>query len=222
MAEINNFSLPTNFTGDVTFYKNVNFAGGVVGVPEAVEAIPSGTSMLFYQASAPTGWTKQTTHNDKSLRVVSGAGGTDGGSSSFSSVFASRTPAGSVSSSFSGSTSGASANISVSSSTISISVGGHSMSANEMPLHAHTYLTNQGTGGGQGGGGADTGSTNAITGGTGGSAAHTHGITQTAHSHGITQSNHSHGLSGSVSSSFSGNAMDFAVQYIDVIICTRD
>ena len=220
MAETNNFSLPTNFTGDVTFYKNVNFAGGIVG--SSVEAIPSGTSMLFYQASAPTGWTKQTTHNDKSLRVVSGAGGTDGGSSSFSSVFASRTPAGSVSSSFSGSTDGAEADISVDSSTITITVDGHSLSVQELALHAHNYRTNQGTGGGQGGGGADTGSTNATTGGTGQSRAHTHGITQTAHNHGITQTAHNHDVSGTVTSTFSGDAMDFAVQYVDVIICTRD
>ena len=34
--------------------------------------IPAGTFMLFVQSAAPTGWTKQTTHNDKALRVVSG------------------------------------------------------------------------------------------------------------------------------------------------------
>ena len=31
--------------------------------------IPSGTSMLFQQTAAPTGWTKQTTHNDKAIRL---------------------------------------------------------------------------------------------------------------------------------------------------------
>ena len=48
---------------------------------------PTGTVMLFAQAAAPTGWTKQTTHNDKSLRVVSGTGGGSGGSVAFSTVF---------------------------------------------------------------------------------------------------------------------------------------
>jgi hypothetical protein len=43
--------------------------------------------MLFQQSSAPTLWTKQTTHNDKALRVVSGAA-SSGGSSAFSTVFA--------------------------------------------------------------------------------------------------------------------------------------
>jgi hypothetical protein len=47
---------------------------------------PSGTLMLFQQTSAPTGWTKQTTHNDKALRVVSGAA-SSGGSVAFTSVF---------------------------------------------------------------------------------------------------------------------------------------
>jgi hypothetical protein len=45
-----------------------------------------GTAIIFQQTSAPTGWTKQTTHNDKALRVVSGAAGS-GGSSAFSTVF---------------------------------------------------------------------------------------------------------------------------------------
>ena len=39
----------------------------------------SGTLMLFQQSSAPVGWTKQTTHNDKVLRVVSGTAGSGGG-----------------------------------------------------------------------------------------------------------------------------------------------
>ena len=34
--------------------------------------IPSGTKMLFQQTSAPTGWTKITTHNDKAIRVAPG------------------------------------------------------------------------------------------------------------------------------------------------------
>lgn len=48
--------------------------------------IPSGTVMLFAQTNAPNGWTKLTTHNDKALRVVSGAAGS-GGATAFSSAF---------------------------------------------------------------------------------------------------------------------------------------
>lgn len=52
--------------------------------------IVAGTKMLFAQTSAPTGWTKDTTHNDKALRVVSGTA-SSGGSTAFTTVFASRT-----------------------------------------------------------------------------------------------------------------------------------
>lgn len=41
--------------------------------------IPAGSVMVFYQASAPVGWTKVVTQNDKALRVVSGSGGVSGG-----------------------------------------------------------------------------------------------------------------------------------------------
>lgn len=49
-------------------------------------SFPSGTLMLFQQTAAPTGWTKQTTHNDKALRVVSGTA-SSGGTTAFSTVF---------------------------------------------------------------------------------------------------------------------------------------
>lgn len=52
-----------------------------------IQPFPSGTNLLFQQTSAPPGWTKQTAHNDKALRVVSGSA-SSGGSNSFSSVMA--------------------------------------------------------------------------------------------------------------------------------------
>ena len=60
---------------------------GGVSVPPS---IPSGVSILFYEASAPTGWTKVTTQDNKALRVVSGTGRGSGGSASFTSVFTNR------------------------------------------------------------------------------------------------------------------------------------
>lgn len=53
----------------------------------------AGTSMLFFNATAPTGWTKQTTHNDKAIRLVSGTP-SSGGTSPFSTVFGLITTAG--------------------------------------------------------------------------------------------------------------------------------
>lgn len=49
--------------------------------------VPQNSVSIFFQSAAPTGWTKSTTHNDKTLRVVSGTGGGSGGTSSFSTVF---------------------------------------------------------------------------------------------------------------------------------------
>jgi hypothetical protein len=52
--------------------------------------VPQTSSVTFYQSSAPTGWTRVTTHNDKALRVVSGTGAGSGGTNSFSSTFGSK------------------------------------------------------------------------------------------------------------------------------------
>jgi hypothetical protein len=50
-------------------------------------AFASGTSMIFFDAAAPTGWTKDTTHHDKAIRVVNTSGGAAAGSLNFSTVF---------------------------------------------------------------------------------------------------------------------------------------
>lgn len=44
---------------------------------------PQTTPVVFYQASAPTGWAIVTTHNDKALRVVSGTGAGSAGTNVF-------------------------------------------------------------------------------------------------------------------------------------------
>jgi microcystin-dependent protein len=79
----------------------VNRTTGVVTVPNlvvgtnTVDSFASGTRMLFQQTTAPVGWTKITDYNDYTLRVVSGSVGT-GGSTNFSTVFASRAVTGTV------------------------------------------------------------------------------------------------------------------------------
>lgn len=47
---------------------------------------PATTAMLFQQAAAPSGWTKQSTHNNKAIRLVTGAI-VNGGSNPFTTVF---------------------------------------------------------------------------------------------------------------------------------------
>jgi hypothetical protein len=62
----------------------------------ATTSIPSGSVVLFYQSAAPTGWTQVTSLNDYDLRLVSGAGGSTGGTTAYSSVFTNQTPSISV------------------------------------------------------------------------------------------------------------------------------
>lgn len=66
-----------------------------------------GTKAVFQQTAAPTGWTKDTTHNDKALRVVTGTA-SDGGSDAFTTAFGA------------GKT-----------------TGGHTLTEAEMPSHDH-------------------------------------------------------------------------------------
>ena len=57
-------------------------AGGAAG------GFETGTKIVFQQTAAPTGWTKDTSHNDKALRVVSGTA-SSGGTDSFTTTFGS-------------------------------------------------------------------------------------------------------------------------------------
>ena len=70
----------------------------VNGTAVANQGFAQNTAMVFYQETAPTGWTKVTSGiDDKALRVQTGsAGGTTGGSVAFETAFASQTPSGSV------------------------------------------------------------------------------------------------------------------------------
>ena len=192
------------------------------------------STVLFYNSSAPTGWTKVTTQNNKALRVVSGTGGVSGGSGgTFSAVFASRTPAGTVS--------GGTASVTVSGTTGSTALsvaqipthlhglGNHSHGVND-PGHSHGYdRTTQGQDTRSGGDikyiNADRAETD--TRGTGISIQGASGPTGDGSNYGLAGQGHSHSFSGSGSgsvsgASFSGSALDFAVQYIDVIIASKN
>lgn len=169
----------------------------------SVAPFPSGTVMLFQQTAAPTGWTKSVTHNDKALRVVNGTA-SSGGTTAFSSVFTSRTPAGTVSSS--------SGPVTISG-PISGTVGSTTLTASQIPAHTHSYNV-VGAGSGLASGANFTGASPTNTGNNspaGGSHSHPFSgtFTDTAHNH-------------TVSSSFTGTALDFAVSYVDVIFATKD
>jgi len=148
-----------------------------------VAAFPSGTLMLFQQTAAPTGWTKQTTHNDKALRVVTGTVGS-GGSSGFTTAFGTPTVTG----------------------TIAGSTGAHTLSTSQMPSHRHSitgwYSQNEA------GGGYkyrdfyfyDNLSYTYYTNYEGGGGSHSH----------------------SLSASFSGGAAAINVEYVDLIIASKN
>lgn len=91
MATMADNTMKGNLSGGVAAPQDVSISD----LAEAVGAFPAGTRMLFQQTAAPTGWTKDTGHNDKALRIVSGTAGT-GGAVAFSVAFAAQTPAGTV------------------------------------------------------------------------------------------------------------------------------
>lgn len=144
-----------------------------LGVPATVAAvIPPGTVMLFYQAAAPTGWTKLTTQNNKALRVVSGSGGVAGGSVAFTTAFASKAVAGSV--------------------------GATTLSSAQMPYHGHN--------------------TTGYNGGIDGTAFAHSGVSGPSY---VLEINGSGG-GGSHTHSFTGTAINLAVQYIDLILASKN
>jgi len=84
-AATSTINSPTIVTGTVSADPVV--ALGIAPKQYVDAVIPSGTLMLFQQTAAPTGWTKETTHDDKALRVVSGTA-SSGGTRNFTTVFA--------------------------------------------------------------------------------------------------------------------------------------
>jgi len=162
---------------------------------------PISTVWSFYQANAPTGWTKVTTQDNKALRVVSGTGGGGGGSNSFTSTMS---------------------NISISGSlSFSTGTGDYSLTTPQLPSHAHgnggeiglnanpATFNPDGTQTGYSGGdvrrpvpSGATGQWIRTTGGIGGAGSN---------------AGHTHPSSGSGPVNTS---LGIAVQYIDIIVCS--
>ena len=152
----------------------------------------SGTRMTFNQTNAPTGWTKSTSVDNAGFRLVSGSV-SSGGSVDFSTAFASQTPTGSVSTSIT---------------SISGSAGATTLSIPQIPSHNHTQFTSLGVGCGVFFAGQTANpSPSDNTGSTGGGGSHDHPFSFS---------------SGIASSSFSGNAINLAVKYVDLIIAQKN
>lgn len=131
-------------------------ARATLGAAEAA-IIPPGTVMAFFQAAAPVGWTQITIHDNKAMRIVSGAGGGSGGSVAFTAAFASQAVTG------------------VNSAT--------TLTSAQIPWHTHTLKVYSTSGAGpnpSGGGGGSVTGYPATDSGTGGGGSHNHTFTGTA------------------------------------------
>lgn len=148
------------------------------------------TATVFQQTTAPTGWTKQTDHNNKALRLVTGSVST-GGTTGFTSVLTSRTIA--------------TANLPAHTHSFSATSG--SSGALAVTFNRSSWTYNVSTN--------DTGFTSGGQSALDDVDANNDTITATAASH-------THSVSGTTGSTGGATAMDFAVQYVDVIIATKD
>ena len=192
-----------NTTSNVKFVSpgtagNVLTSTGSAWSSAAAAAFDAGTVMLFAQTNAPTGWTKDSTNfNNSGLRVVTGSAST-GGSVDFTVAFASQTPSGSVAIT-----------------AVSGSAGNTTLSIPQIPSHNHPGPVTDGSGSGSPTGryfspvfGPTTqtaGSTPTQVAPEGGSGAHSHPFSFS-----------------SGSGTFSGNAINLAVKYVDVIRATKN
>jgi hypothetical protein len=158
----------------------------------AATGFASGTVLIFAQTAAPTGWTKNTSTGDNSALRVVTGAASTGGSVAFTTAFASQTPTGSVSIS-----------------SVTGSAGATTLTTPQIPAHSHTTVSFDGPGqptrrigftNGTVPGANTTASNN-----TGGGGSHDHPFSFS-----------------SGSGTFSGTAINLAVQYIDVIRATKD
>lgn len=163
----------------------VQFPDSSIQLTAAVSEFVSGTLMLFQQTAAPTGWTKQTTHNDKALRVVSGAV-SSGGTTAFSTVFTDQTPT---------------------ITTSGLSAGATTLSTTQIPSHTHVMPLHTQAPSGPGGQAGIANVTNPSPG--------TYPTSTQAAGGG---SSHSHPVAGSATSS----AITLSVQYVDLIIASKN
>ena len=153
---------------------------------------PTGTKVVFFQAACPAGWTQDVANNNKALRLVSGTGGGTAGSQPFTTAFASQTPTGTT--------------------------DGTAITEANLPAHRHFTIAD--TGVGDPGSGGPTNGTQVHKDFTGGSSTN-HYTLQSSGTDATVGRTSSVGSGSAHSHSFTGNAINLAVQYLDVIICSR-
>lgn len=180
---------------------SANLANGsfvVAAATSVVYPFPSGTRLVFQQTTAPVGWTKVTTDNNKALRLVNGTVGS-GGTQPFTTAFSNKSVTGSVAG----------------------TVAGHTLTLSQMPSHRHFTINGVTT--------TDypvPSASNSVTFKSNGSfSGPNYTLTGDVTEPTIGRTNaqggdgsHNHGWSGT----FTGTAIDMTVQYVDVIIASKD
>ena len=181
--------------------------------------IPSGTSMLFAQTAAPTGWVKVTTYNDATLRVVSGAAAS-GGSVAFSTVFSSAVTVPLPQHSHGVQDPGHNHGVNDPGHAHGVNDPGHSHGVSD-PGHNHTQTLFNPTGGGFAGGNNARGPISTGTSGTNiGIFGSGTGINIAGNVTGINNLSAGTGLTVNLAGT-AGASLNFDVTYVDVIIATK-
>lgn len=199
------------------------------GGGDSEDNFPAGYRLVFVQASAPTGWSRDNV-DQTALRLVSGSGGGTGGSNNFTSAFTNQTVSGDINGSANFSNSGTDFNDVLLTGTgnnlLTVVSDTYSIGGNEAPSHNHIAngMFNNKPGGltfrGEGGfftAGAPQTSSQANNNGP-----HGHSNTFSPVFQG-SGGNHQHPLSvpGNISGSVSGSTLALGVKYKDSIVCTK-
>ena len=175
--------------------QTVDLDGRYVQSATFASSVPSGSRMLFQQSSAPTGWTKDTSLNNRALRLVSGSV-TNGGGDTFSSRFNSTVNTGNG------------------------SVASHTLTSSQIPSHYHFAFRSGNHG--QRRNGSNMSANNYPGSGSGaGNLYESYNISASGSVSNVGRtssvgsgSGHSHG--------FTNPSFNLNVLYTDVIICTKN
>jgi hypothetical protein len=180
------------------------------------------TSMPFFQAVAPTGWTKSTTSNDTTLRVVSGTGGVASPASwatNFSTAFPlSLTPISGSAAITATSLNGSNTTESTTLTAAQIPIHAHTDTFGSDGAHTHPYLrqdTQPDASGFQPTSGRDRTAPNLTDAATTTNNPHSHPVSIAAQG-----GNGSHFHPWTLTSAPFSTNIDLRVQYCDIIICS--
>ena len=169
-----------------------------------VSSIPSGTTAMFFQGSAPSGWTQNTAAsiNTSTMRVVTGSGGGTGGSDAFGTTFTSSKNTASGAINFT--------DVSGASAPANFAAGATTVSTPQIASHTHSWI--QGTFSPLRNGGVNSMNVpgGSATGSSGGGGSHAHPFSGSL----------AIGGSGTTTTALAVPAMN--IKFANVIACSKD